>query len=135
MPEMMVRCAGGALRVACGVSSTILPAEGTLTSRLPSGVHVSRRASATSAHASAFQPRGSVTVCGPWKEPWRLAAGTLIVTRALPFLAEAEAPAGCAAVFAAWGAVGLSCVPPQPADDRSDDGDQRQRGRLGRAPP
>ncbi len=66
---MIVRCAGGALRLAPGTSSTILPAEGTLTSRSPSGVQVSRRASGTSAHASAFQPRGSVIVCEPWKAP------------------------------------------------------------------
>ena len=107
MPEMIVRCAGGALRVACGMSSTILPDEGTLTSRSPSGVQVSRRAPPTSAHTSAFQPRGSVRVCGLWKAPWRLAAGTLMVTRALPFLAEAEAAAvarrGVARPWEPWG--------------------------------
>ena len=77
MPEMTVRCAGGRLRFADGMSSTILPASGTLTSRSPSGVHVSSRAPPTSAHASAFHPRGSVSVWEPWKAPWRLAAGTL----------------------------------------------------------
>src|ERR1700760_1227065 len=112
---MSVRWAGGAVRLAWGMSSTTLPAEGTLTSRLPSGVQAWRRAPGTSAQASAFQPRGTVIVCGPWKEPWRLAAGTLTVTRALPLLAEAEALAGRAVVSAALGAVRLSCVLPQPA--------------------
>ena len=101
------------------MSWTTLPAEGGVTSRLPSGVQVSRRAPGTSAHASAFQPPGSVIVCGPQNQPWRLAAGTLTVTLALPPLAEAVAFAfaaeEAAGVVAGLECVLLSSVPPQPA--------------------
>src|ERR1700729_1056355 len=101
MPEMIVRWVGGWLGRAPGTSSTTLPAEGTRPSRSPSGVQVSRRAAGTSAHASAVQPRGRVTVCAPLKAPWRLAAGTLTVTRVVAPVAVAVAPGVAVAVVVA----------------------------------
>jgi hypothetical protein len=55
------------------------PLAGELTSRSPSGVHVSSLAAGTIAQTSAVHPRGRVTT---WGGPnTRLAAGTRSVTR------------------------------------------------------
>ena len=45
------------------VVAHVVPPDGWLTSRSPSGVQVSRRAPVTSAHTSAVQPRGKVIAC------------------------------------------------------------------------
>ena len=69
-PFSSTRWVGGDAGLAPGTSSTTSSLKGSLTSSACCGVQTMKRAPLTSAQTSAFQPRGSVSVCG------LLAAGT-----------------------------------------------------------